>query len=128
MKVVYDITTPGLPKYPHLGGPNEKMIRCVYDMTGVLSSLVGIHLSDGVHLKLSAKPGIEHETATNPIHHHVSILSANPIPYAAKFNTKKFIIEYRKYNRETFLQQRFPTWTLTGYSAENYPIMELAVV
>jgi len=122
--LVYDIT---LNKELSFDYPNGRIIRCVYDHNGVISVLSATHLSDGVHLLLSARPNVSAETWLNPIHHHISILSENPKAYAEKFNTKRFVIEYRRAGKESFLKQRFPKWNYIGVSGEGYAVMELIV-
>ncbi len=122
--LVYDIT---LNKELSFDYPKGRIIRCVYDHNGVISVLSGTHLKDGVHLFLGSRPNVSAETWTNPIHHHISILSENPEAYAEKFNTKRFVFEYRRAGKESFLKQRFPRWDYVGLSDEGYPVMELVV-
>jgi len=122
--IVYDITIDGEPPF---GDPTGRLIRCVYDHNGIISALTGMHLNNGVNLLLRARQNVSTETWTNPIHHHISILSRNPRPYAEKFNTQRFVLEYRRRDKESFLKDRFPDWNVIGYSDENYPMMELVV-
>lgn len=122
--LVYDITLNEELPFSYSKG---RIIRCVYDHKGVISTLSGMHLEDGVHLFLGARPDASVETWTNPIHHHITILSENPEAYAAQFNTKRFVFEYRRAGKESFLKQRFPKWTYIGVSSEGYPVMELIV-
>jgi hypothetical protein len=124
--IEYDITNT-INEPPFMFGPEARLIRCVYDYRGPISYLTGTHLSNGVHLFLGARPNFVIETATNPIHHHITTLTGNSVSYAKVFNTKRFVIEYRRHNKEVFLQQRFPQWNFVGYSNENFPIIELTL-
>ncbi len=122
--LVYDIT---LNRELPFDYPNGRIIRCVYDYNGVISILSGMHLENGVNLFLGARPNASIETWSNPIHHHISILSNNPEPYAEKFNTKRFILEYHRKDKESFLKNRFPQWNLLSVSPDGYPLMELTL-
>lgn len=121
--IVYDITIPNIPEFRYFSG--GKMIRCVYDINGVLSSLVGEHQADGVYLTLSSRLGISSETFKNPIHHHISILSVDATKYAKVFNTKRFVISMHHSFKESLLQKRLPQWHLAGTNNLGNAIMEL---
>lgn len=122
--LVYDIT---IDKELHFDYPKGRIIRCVYDHNGVISVLSGMHMKDGVHLFIGSRPNVSVETWANPIHHHITILSKNPEEYAKLFNTKRFVFEYRRHDKESFLKKRFPEWNYIGLSGEKYPMMELVV-
>jgi hypothetical protein len=124
--LVYDITTNSTPPFAS-PRPEERLIRCVYDHRGPMSFLTGAHQPDGVHLMLGARSGLSMETVTNPIHHHITILTNNAAAYADVFNTKRFVVEYRRFDKEDFLRQRFPQWNFVGHSNENFPVIELVI-
>lgn len=118
--IVYDATIDHFssPIFPVTG----KLIRCIYDHNGMISSLSGVHGQDGVYLYLSSRTGTIKETAYNPEHYHISILTKNAKAYADLFGTKRFIIEHNVARREDWSRKRFPEWrvfsTDSGYRME----------
>ena len=125
--LIYDIT-----KNPSVF-PKEKQlwsgttIRAVTTKDGVVSALAGIHEKEGVHLILFSNPGFSVETSYNSVHHHISILSENPVPYAEVFGTKKFIIYSVKNKNVEFLKARFPSWDYVGLHNFDIPKFELNI-
>lgn len=83
-------------------------------------------MQDGAHLALwSGKTGVSIETASNPVHHHISRLMERPSEYAALIGTKKFIIEAPR--NPDFMTARLPTWTPVGFVREGVYRMEYAL-
>lgn len=124
--IVYDILSGR--REPPLFEPTSRrglILRAVYDHTGVMSYLQAILASDGAHLYLWGKPGVSIETASGPVHHHISRLMERPAEYAALIGTKKFIIEAPR--NPDFMTARLPTWTPIGFVREGVYRMEYAL-
>lgn len=121
--IVYDIlrdkNAPDVSQSVPMSG---RVLRAVYDHTGVMSCLLGRHLADGVHFILWGKPGVSIETASDPVHHHVSRLMERPAEYAALFGTKTFIIEAPR--NPDFMKARLPAWTPVGFVRDGVYRME----
>jgi hypothetical protein len=101
---------PALLKYE---GVN--MVRATYDDEGACHSLLmSVPMSnDGatVQFYLIAKDGHPHLTATDPMHHHVSAVTANATAYAAALGVNCFYIVTNRMQSSTF-SQRLPEWDL----------------
>jgi hypothetical protein len=89
------------------------VLRAAYDHTGPLSYLSAVHLSDGVHLHMWARPDFQQNTITDRRMHHVNRLTDRVEEYAALFSTKKFIVETKR--PPALLARLLPAWTQIGY-------------
>lgn len=119
--IEYDATKSRMSP-PYEIPPPSRIIRSVYDQDGFVSQLIGALAEDGVELFLNGRPGMTKVTAFDTRHHHISILTANPQPYAELFGTKKFIMTHDVLRRDAWSRKRFPEWTVTpieiGYRME----------
>jgi hypothetical protein len=126
--ILYDITdefaTEFAMQLPIPGQP----LRIVYNHNGIVSALTALVQDDGTaDVVLYAADGNILLTTSDPIHHHISIMTPNKHKYAQKIGASKFRMTLERVGKDAFMQNRFSAWQLIGHTTLNYPIMELTL-